>query len=172
MVVFKEVYSWGETQLGSRCDSLRIVHKYSNTTCNMDLFRSISASEISLPFSIFPNYFLPFFSLFYTYLFSPFPSSLLLSLSRSMLSHFFRTTGSRVGRLADIHLHPHPRIMSLINYHAILYLVDFAVTGSLVGEVEFSHPMFRDTHFGSKRSVIYILTIRPRQLLSITSLIC
>jgi hypothetical protein len=46
-------------------------------------------SEISLPFSIFPNYFLPFFSLFYTYSFFPFLFYLLLSLSSSTLSHLF-----------------------------------------------------------------------------------
>jgi hypothetical protein len=68
---------------------------------------------------------------------------------------------SWVGRLVDPHLHPHPHIMSPVDRCAILYLADFSITGSRVGGVELSHPMFRHIHFESKRSVIYILTIKP-----------
>jgi hypothetical protein len=66
---------------------------------NIVLSKSILTSKISLLFYIFPTSFLPLFSLFYTYPYSPFPFSLLFSLSNSILSHFFRTMGSRVGGL-------------------------------------------------------------------------
>jgi hypothetical protein len=120
---------------------------------------SIPSSEICLPFSIFPTSFLPLFSLFYTYPFSPIHFSLLFSLSSSILSRFFKMTGSRGGRLMNPHLQSmHSHISSLSDRHIIPYLVIFAITGSRVGGVELSYPMFCDIHFAYKISMIYIFT--------------
>jgi hypothetical protein len=115
------------------------------------LLRSFPTSEISLPFSIFPNYFLPFFSLFYTYpCFSLFLFSLLLSLSRSILSHFFFRTW--VPGLSDLQI-----LISIIPSHhefdrpsCYPILSQFFNRRFRVGGVELSYPMFCDIHFASK----------------------
>jgi hypothetical protein len=136
------------------------------------LLRSIPASKISLPFSIFPTSFLPFFSLFYTYPISPFPFSLLFSLSSFILSHFFRTTGSWVGRLTNPHLQSTSSHIESVQPPHYPILSRFCNRGSRVGGVKLSYPMFRDIHFASKRSMIYILTPRLPELPSISFLLC
>jgi len=109
------------------------------------LLRSIPASEISLPFSIFPTSFVHFFSLFYTYPNSPFSFFLFPFFSPFlvfMLSHFSKTMSSRVPRLVDSRVlisNPHSDILSPTDRCIILYLAIFAVAGFRVGRFQIFH---------------------------------
>jgi hypothetical protein len=95
---------------------------------------------------LFPPLYLPIF---------PLSSSPLLSLSGSILSHIFMITGSRVGGLADAHLHLYRHIMSPTDHRPFQYLANYLTVGSRVSAIELLCPVFRHIHLAPKTSVIY-----------------
>jgi len=103
----------------------------------------------------FPNLFFPFiFPLLYL---PSFPFSFLSSLFSclvTILSRFSKTTGSRVGELTSLHLHPCSYIMSPTDHPILIYLTIFCnsgFTGSsfhLPGTaISILHPKTHDIHY-------------------------
>jgi hypothetical protein len=90
---------------------------------------------------LFPPLYLPIF---------PLSSSPLLSLSGSILSRISMITASRVGGLADAHLHLYLHIMSPTDHRPFQYLANYLTTGSRVSAIEHLCPLFRHIHLAPK----------------------
>jgi hypothetical protein len=146
-------------------------HKYSRfltinrglLSCSWrQLFRSIHASKISLPFLFsqliffisFPSSIPTLIPLFFFPFSFPFVVTMLGHISKTNKQ---KSTGLQVGGLVGLHLHPCSYVMSLTDHLVIIYLTIFATTSS---RVQSFISQVLQSPICTQRLMIYIMTVR------------